>query len=112
METYPTFCLANQTINTLQSFEKVSAPPLMVSHIEFESKSLIELLVFPSDHSCDGDLQLCLVGASWPLGFAVVEKQQDLELGVVLVYGDRLCVRILSINLHTCCGKPWSFYLK
>ena len=84
----------------------------MLAHIGLLSENLIELFLFSSDHSCNYYLQLCLVGASRPLGVAAVEEQQDHELSVILISGDRLCVRIFSINLHSCCGKPWIFNLK
>lgn len=67
----------------------------------------IETLVFSSDHSCYSHLQLRLACAPWHLGFPAVEKQQDLEPGVVYLYGNRLCVWIFSVNLHTSCGKSY-----
>ena len=61
--------------------------------------------VFSSDHSSNSDLQLCLAGASRPLGFPAVEKQQGYELGDLLLYGDHLCVWIFPRNLHSSSGK-------
>lgn len=71
----------------------------------FETFLFFELTVFSSDHSCNSDLQLCLVGASCPLGFPALEKQQDHEPSVIFLFGDRLCVWIFPCDLHSSSGK-------
>lgn len=67
--------------------------------------------LFCSDHSCNSNLQLCLVGASRPLGFPALEKQQGHELGDILLYGDSLCLWLFAFDIRTCCGKTWIFPL-
>lgn len=63
---------------------------------------------FFSEHRCNSHLQLCLVGASWPLGLLAMEKQQGHELGFLHLYGDCLRLWILPRDLHPSSGETCS----
>lgn len=41
------------------------------------------------------------------MGFPSVAKQENSELGVVLLYGDTLRVWLFTLYLHTCSGKSF-----
>lgn len=116
METCPTSCWtsANQVINIPQSFEKVSTviPWCFLQFSTFCLSFIFDFAVFFSVHSCNSYLQLCLVGATCPLGFSAMEKQQDYEFGFILLYGDRLLVWVFHGDLHSSSGKTSIFYYR
>lgn len=106
METYTTSwpTQANPTISTPLTSKKVRVHILKFEVLKSELNVFWVFfpahLVFSSDHRSDGDLQLCLAGASWTLGLPAVEKQQDNELSVIFLYGDRLRLWIFPRRLR------------
>lgn len=73
----------------------------------YEQLNVSDFAVFFSDHSCNSNLYLCLVGATCSLGFLVLEEQQGHELSIVLFYGNCVCVWIFPRHLRSSCGKEW-----
>ncbi|TNM98457.1 hypothetical protein fugu_014703 [Takifugu bimaculatus] len=54
--------------------------------------------------ACNSHLHLCLVGATCPVGFLVLEKQQGHELSIVFLYGNCVCLWIFPCHLHSSRG--------
>lgn len=59
----------------------------------------------PSVHCGHNHLRLRLAGPPRSLGFPRVEKQQSDEHRFLLVFGDRVRLRVLALHLHSHGGK-------